>query len=271
MLGISTSYFASNGFSVYHSVDKAYSLGFNAIELGAAHSFENNLAETVQKIRDDFSEVFFSLHGLFPPLKEKIWFNPSLGLTQQNKEIIDSFFVFAGLAEAKLVSFHPGFLFEVSYEGIGGIGETKIEKKLDKEISWKNLFEVLDYFTEKNKKERFNLAIENITSNENKALVYGKNFRKVFGSFPSFGLLFDLGHSLSDKTYNDLMNFSDKIKEVHLHKPVGKKIHLPVEEKDLNLLKPIKQIKRIPVIIEHFNGVTEKQILEEKELFERFF
>lgn len=271
MLGISSSYFASNGFSVYDSVEKAYSLGFKTIELGAAHEFEENLNKTTEKIFDDFSDAVFTLHGLFPPLKEKIWFNPSLGLTSQNKQIIDDFFVFAELAHAKQISFHPGFLFEVSYEDIKGIGNTKIEKKLDKKQSWNNLFEVLTYFNEKNQEKNFSLAIENISSTEEKALVYGKNFEKVFNAFPSFGLLFDLGHSLSDSTFTDLMQFKDKIQEIHLHKPVGKKIHLPIKEKDLELLKSIKQIKSIPVIIEHFKGVTEKQILEEKELFESVF
>ncbi|MFH1663503.1 MAG: hypothetical protein ABH986_01685, partial [archaeon] len=137
--------------------------------------------------------------------------------------------------------------------------------------SWKNLFEVLEYFSEKNPGNKFELVIENITSTEEKALVYGKNFEKVFSSFPSLGLLFDLGHSLSDKTYPDLIQFSGKINEIHLHRPVGKKIHQPVTEKELELLKPIKQIKKIPVIIEHFKGITEKQVLEEKELFESFY
>ncbi|PIN99074.1 MAG: hypothetical protein COT90_01235 [Candidatus Diapherotrites archaeon CG10_big_fil_rev_8_21_14_0_10_31_34] len=271
MLGISSSYFASNGFSVYDSIEQAYSLGFKTIELGAAHKFEENLIETTKKIRDNFPDVAFTLHGLFPPMREKIWFNPSLGLTETNKQIIDSFFVFAGLAGAKIISFHPGFLFEVSYKDIGGIGDAKIEEKLDSKQSWKNLFDVLNYFAEKNKKQKFSLAIENISSNENKALVFGEKFQKVFDSFPSFGLLFDLGHSLSDNTFSDLMQFKDKIKEIHLHKPIGEKIHLPVSEKELDLLKQIKQIKEIPVIIEHFKGVTEKQILEEKELFEEFF
>jgi len=270
MLGISSSYFASNGFSVYESVEKAYSLGFKAIELGAAHKFEENLLGTVQKIRDDFPEVFFSLHGLFPPKKEKIWFNPSIGLTKQNKEIIDAFFVFAELAGAKLIGFHPGFLFEVSYVQKKGFGATKNLTPLDKKTSWNNLFDVMNYFTEKNQK-KYSLVIENITSTEEKALVYGKNFEKVFEKFPFFGLLFDLGHSITDKTYTDLIQFKEKIKEVHLHKPIGKKIHLPVSEEELELLKPIKQIKEIPVIIEHFKGVTEKQILDEKELFESVF
>ncbi len=269
MLGISSSYFASRGFSVYDSVQQAYSLGFKAIELGAAHSFEENLNETIQKIHDDF-DVFFTLHGLFPPRKEKVWFNPSLGLTQTNKEIIDSFFVFAELAGAKLIGFHPGFLFEVSYVEKQGFGETKNLRPLEKTVSWNNLFDVMNYFKEKNS-NKFFLAIENITSTEEKALVYGKNFEKVFSKFPFFGLLFDLGHSITDKTYSDLMEFKDKIQEIHLHKPEGKKIHLPVSEKDLELLKPIKQINSIPVIIEHFKGITEKQILEEKELFESFF
>jgi sugar phosphate isomerase/epimerase len=271
MIGISTSYFASRNYSVYESVEKAYSLGFRLIELGAAHSFEENLKETVQKIKDDFSDVCFTLHGLFPPLREKLWFNPSLGLTEVNKGIIDSFFEFAEIVDAKIIGFHPGFLFEVSFEEVNGIGLTKKLKRLDAGKSWNNLFDVIEYFNKKNSLNKFDVLIENITSTEEKALVYGKNFSKVFSSFPSVGLLFDLGHSLSDKTYNDLMQFSAKIQEIHLHKPSGQKIHLPIEEKDLELLKPIKQIKKIPVIIEHFKGITEKQILEEKELFEGFF
>ncbi|MBU2100961.1 hypothetical protein KKG83_03395 [Candidatus Micrarchaeota archaeon] len=270
MIGLSSSYFASKGFSVYDSVEKAYSLGFKTIELGATHSFEENLNETVQKIHDDFSDVFFSLHGLFPPMKEKHWFNPSLGLTELNKKIIDSFFVFADLSGAKLIGFHPGFLYEVSYVESNGIGETKQLKPLNEKTSWKNLLDVLGYFEEKNKNNLI-LAIENITSTEEKALVYGKKFQKVFDSFPSINLLFDLGHSLSDKTYPDLMDLSEKIKEIHLHRPFNGKIHQPVTEKELELLKPIKQIKKIPVIIEHFSEISEKQILEEKELFESFF
>ncbi len=270
MIGISTSYFASRKFSVFDSVEKAYSLGFKTIELGAAHSFEENLKETAEKIRDNFPDVIFTLHGLFPPMKEKIWFNPSLGLTNQNKEIINDFFLFGEIVKAEILSFHPGFMFEVSYEDIGGIGDTKTEKKLDVQQSWKNLFDILDYAVKKNEKQ-FTLAIENITSNEEKALVYGKNFGKVFDKFPSLNLLFDLGHCLTDNTYSELMNFTEKIKEIHLHNTVDGKIHQPIKEKDLELLKPIKQLKDIPVIIEHFNGITEKQILEEKELFESFF
>jgi len=271
MLGLSSSYFASKGLPIYDSVEKAFSLGFNAIELGAAHKFEENLKQTVQKIAEDFPEVFFTLHGLFPPMKEKMWFNPSLGLTEQNKKIIDSFFEFAELSKAKLIGFHPGFLFEVSYTESNGIGKTKETRQLDAKKSWKNLFEVINFFEEKNSGNNYRIAIENITSTQEKALVHGKKFEEVFNEFPFLGLLFDLGHSLTDKTYPDLINFKDKIQEIHLHKPVGKEIHQPVTEKELELLKPIKQIKKIPVIIEHFNGVSEKQILEEKELFESFF
>jgi len=271
MLGLSSSYFASRNFSVYDSVEKAYSLGFKTIELGAAHSFEENLINTVQKIHDDFPDVFFTLHGLFPPMKEKIWFNPSLGLTELNKGIINSFFEFAEIADAELIGFHPGFMFEVSYEESNGFGQTKNIRKLNRKTSWKNLFGVMNYFVEKNSAKNFSLVVENIISTSESALVYGKNFEKVFSSFPSFGLLFDLGHSLTDNTFKDLMHFKEKIKEIHLHKNTGKKIHQPVTEKELELLKPIKQINKIPVIIEHFIDVTEKQVLEEKELFESFF
>ncbi len=271
MIGISSSYFASRNFSVYDSVKKAYSLGFRTIELGAAHSFEENLPGTLKKIKKDFPGVFFTLHGLFPPLKEKIWFNPSLGLTDLNRKIIDSFFTAAETVDAKVIGFHPGFMFEVSYEELNGFGETKNIRWLDEKISWKNLFDVLDYAVKKNSENKFDLVIENIAALKDRALVSGKNFQRVFDEFPSVGLLFDLGHSLSDKTYQELMFFKDKIREVHLHMPLGKKIHQPVDEKTLDFLKPIKQIKEIPVVIEHFNGISEEQVLEEKELFESFF
>ncbi len=271
MLGLSSSYFASRNFSVFESVEKAYSMGFNTIELGAAHSFEENLPETIQKISDEFPDVFFTLHGLFPPMKEKTWFNPSLGLTELNKKIIDDFFVFGKIVKAKTLSFHPGFMFEVSFVEENGIGLTKKLNELDRDVSWKNLFDVLGYASRKNIENGFVLAIENITSTEEKALVFGKNFEKVFDEFPAFGLLFDLGHSLDDNTYPELIRLNEKIREIHLHTTIGDKIHQPVTEKELELLKPVKQIKKIPVIIEHFREITEQQILEEKELFESFF
>jgi len=271
LIGLSSSYFASRKFSVFDSVEKAYSLGFKTIELGAAHSFEENLIESVQKIKDNFPDVFFSLHGLFPPRKEKVWFNPSLGLTELNRKVIDDFFVFAEIVDAKVIGFHPGFLFEVLYEEVNGLGATKRTKELDKKVSWDNLFEVINYFNQKNSEKKFQIVIENITATEEKALVSGKKFKEVFDKFPEIGLLLDLGHSISDNTYDELIKFNEKIMEVHLHMPVKEKIHQPVNEKALEMLKPIKQLKKIPVIIEHFTGVTEKQVLEEKELFESFF
>ncbi|MFH1545328.1 MAG: hypothetical protein ABIE23_04575 [archaeon] len=150
MIGLSSSYFASKNFSIYDSVKNISELGFNLAEIGAAHKFEENLFETTKKIKKDFPELQFTIHGLFPPWKENFWFNPALGLTPRNKKVIDNLFRAAEILEAEIISFHPGFLGVVEYrKNPKGYAEAVLAKKLNKEKATKKLLEVLDYVVKK--------------------------------------------------------------------------------------------------------------------------
>ena len=99
LLGVSSSYFATRGFSIYDSVKRALELGFETVELGAAHRFEPSVWETVKRIKRDFPSKSYTIHSLFPPRKERFWFNASLGLTKENKSVVENLFRAAGLVD----------------------------------------------------------------------------------------------------------------------------------------------------------------------------
>lgn len=271
MIGLSSSYFASKGFSIYDSVKNIRELGFTLAEIGAAHKFEPKMFETIKKIKTDFPELEFTIHGLFPPWKENFWFNPALGLTPQNKKVIDNLFKAAEILEAEIISFHPGFLGVVEYRRHPkGYAEAVLTKKLNKEEATKKLFEVLDYIVKKNNSIGIKIALENINSNEDNALVSGNDFRQIFTDFPSLGLLFDVGHAIADNTTNSLIELKNKIIQIHLHVPNNENIHLPVQKEDLKLIQDIPNLKEIPIVLEHFKNIPVEEILEEKKLVEGF-
>ena len=115
LLGLSSSYFAFRGKGIYDSVKAVFDLGFETVELGAAHSSEPNAWSAVRRIKRDFPEKNYTVHSLFPPLKERYWFNPSLGLTRKNRQVVESLFRAAGLVDAEVVGLHPGFLNELGF------------------------------------------------------------------------------------------------------------------------------------------------------------
>jgi len=115
MLGLSSTYFALRNSGIYESAEKIANLGFGCIELGAAHAYEKNVFVTLKKIKRDFPDLQFTVHGLFPPLREKHWFNISEGITRKNKKIIDGLFEAGRIVEARAIAIHPGYLGKTSY------------------------------------------------------------------------------------------------------------------------------------------------------------
>ena len=71
MIGISSSWLAIRGMSIKESIEKGFELGFDLVELGAAHKCEENAIETVMKLRKKYPDKQFTLHALFPPFKNK--------------------------------------------------------------------------------------------------------------------------------------------------------------------------------------------------------
>ena len=261
-----------NCYNLFDSVVRSAELGFKCIELGAAHRHEKKQWKTLTKIAELYPDNYFTIHGLFPPLKEPEWFNVSLGLTDHNKEIIDNMFKAAGIVNAHIVSFHPGFLHKLSWgKSHYGMNFPTIGAKIPRDVAMKGLEDVIQYSLEKAKKAKVIFAIENVDkSNTTPLLQRKKDFEKVFKKFPKVQLLFDYGHAVTDKTVKEFLQFGEKICEVHLHAPFDDIQHYVVTERDLHNIAKIPNIKKIPVVLEHNNSVNVDEMLFELDMVQSF-
>ncbi|MBN2067993.1 MAG: hypothetical protein JW744_05995 [Candidatus Diapherotrites archaeon] len=281
MIGLSSSYFAFRGKGVFDSVKAVFDLGFDTVELGAAHRFEGNAWETVKGIKKEFPDKNYTVHSLFPPPRERYWFNPSLGLTKQNKQNIDNLFRAAEIVEAEVVGIHPGFLNELGwgFDRRKGFDTLVAKQALDPEQCWANFNDLVGYAMALSGNLGIGFAVENIHGIEARPLVNSiEEFQRVFKAFPEMKLLFDFGHALFEGSAESIIsNFSSRIGEVHMHwsLPLSKKHdrddHSAItSQKQLEIFKKVKQLKSIPVIFEHGTNVNEGQVLAEKKIVEAF-
>ncbi len=279
LLGLSSSYYAFQKRSIYSSVESVRQLGFELCELGAAHDFEKDALDTVKKVKNDFPEMKFTVHGLFPPLKEKFWFNPSEGLTSQNKKVVEGLFAAAEIAEAEMVSIHPGFLNKVSFStGKKGMSFPKKQGLIPRQKAMQNLFIVLEECVKKAEDIGTNFSIENLCKSTVLPLVGSvEDFREVFTEFPSVGLLLDLGHALFEDNLVELLSLHQQVRQMHLHfsekEGADKKIdqHAPIpNDFPLKTLSKIDYLNRIPLVLEHGLDVSAEEIIREKILIEKF-
>jgi len=279
MIGLSTSYYATKGLSVYDSVFKTVNLGFNVVELGAAHTFEDNVWDTLHKIKKDFPKIIFTIHTLFPPLSKRIWFNPADGLNAINKKVIDNLFESAQIVEARLISIHPPMLNEISLKEKvkGNFDRPEAGKPKNKSVSKKNFIELLRYADKKARSLGIKLLIENMDTSSFKIFPSSKrDFLEIFDKFPNTGLLLDIGHALQAGNICEMSELKSDIFEVHLHDTVnsferGNWAHLPI--KDLSYFEALKGIlNKNPLffIFEHGADVSEDDIFKEKELLQQF-
>jgi sugar phosphate isomerase/epimerase len=281
MIGLSSSYYAFRGKGIYDSVKSAFGLGFDTVELGAGHSFEKDAWKTVRKIRHDFPDKNFTVHALFPPLKERYWFNPTLGLTKKNLSITDNLFKAAEMVEAKVVGVHPGFLNEMGFSSdkVRGFDIILPGEPLPVKESWDKFMKWCAYANSSAKEAGVKFALENIHGSEAKPLVFSvQDFKKVFARFPEMGMLLDYGHALFEGLAGDFISkFNKKIFQVHMHwsrarsKEQQKDDHAPItRKKQLEPFRRVERFRRIPVIFEHSTNVSKKQVLAEKKLLEEF-
>ena len=279
LFGLSSSYFAFKGLSIYRSVEAVRELGFECCELGAAHKFEHNVWANVKRVKKDFPDLSYTVHGFFPPMEKMFWFNASLGLTNENKLAINNLFKAAEIVEAEIVGIHPGFLGKVKWGSKGGA--MNIPEKtagISKEKGMKKLFEVLRYSEKKASDIETRLVIENIGGAGVPVLVYAiEDFQKIFSHFPGIGMLLDIGHALYEQQLDELLELHRHVMEMHIHfsHPKSGKLpsdeHLPLPE-DFNLkrLAGIEQLNRIPLVFEHGPEVSAQEILGEKEMIWKF-
>lgn len=279
MIGLSTTYYATKGCSIYDSVLRAVNLGFDVVELGTAHMYEDNAWDVLHKIKRDFPDSAFSVHNLFPPLKNKTWFNPADDLCSVNKKIIDRLFKTASILGALVISIHPPVLNEICLSGkvAGNFDKPKIGKPKDEEISRKNFTQFIEYINKRSEEINTRVLIENMSTSFVNALLSTKdNFLEIFDKFDNIGLLLDVGHALQCENLHELLELNGDIFELHLH-DVGETLerkkwaHLPV--KDKSYFEPLKKITNknsVLWVFEHGADVFEDEILEEKKLLEKF-
>lgn len=274
MIGLSTSWCAANGLSIYDSVKKIRDMGFELVEIGAAHRYEEKAFDTLRKIKKDFDDLKFTVHCYFPPLKERYLFNPCYGLTKKNKEVVDNIFKTARVMDASVVSVHNGHLSTFEYKGVfkdfPGFAQFRELSKIDYETAFENALKVYKYALELSKNSSAKFAIENMTSDANPFLKSKENFIKVFDMLPELNFLYDLGHDVKSNinTY-DFFELQDRMVEVHMHDVVDGLDHRRLGTGRLDLAQISKNkelLKKLPMILEHAANVSEEEILEEKRL-----
>lgn len=279
MLGLSSSYFAFQKKGIYDSAKAIFDLGFDTAELGAAHLPEKNVWEALKKIKRDFPDKSFTVHGLFPPREKRTWFNASLGLTAENKKIIQDFFKAATILEADVVSIHPGFRKEVEWiEGAEPMEEFLPLEDIQPEKAWPNFFDLAEHCLALAEKTGCAFAIENVPKLACPLVWSEKDFDRVFADFSGIKLLLDVGHALYEGRLSEFLEcFPTKVAQIHLHlsREGGGEAktdeHLPITSmKQLEPLKAIRRLKSIPMIFEHGSNVSEAQIRAEKKLVEEF-
>ncbi len=279
MIGLSSSYYGFQKIPVYESAKRVFDLGFDTAELGAGHGPEPAVWKTVKRIKRDFPDKNYTVHGLFPPLEKRFWFNASLGFTKQNEKIVENFFRAAQIVEAKVVSIHPGFRREIDWiDGATPLEEFSPQEEIPIEKAWSNFFELTNYCLAKAKETNCVFAIENMPSMAFPLVRTIEDFEKAFTQFPNLKMLLDVGHALYSDCLNQLLeHFADNVCQLHLHisRPEGiapkADEHNPVTDaKQLEPLSAIKQLKQIPIIFEHGINISEEQIKSEKRILEGF-
>ncbi len=282
MLGVSSSWLAIQGFGIRESVEKIFDLGFDLVELGAAHRYEENAIDTIRQIRKKYSDKKFTIHALFPPPKDKILVN----LASENPEKV--FQINKGLIElakelnALVVGIHGGYAGEVSLEpGDKGFSKRIFKSEMDVEEARRNTSQMLQRILNVAEEHKVKLAVENDDPSDSTKLLILKpdDFQWVFSQFdsPMFGALLDMGHLyITSKVlgfdYYEALESVDKIFEIHLHDVKGTGGHWDIGsgeidfERTFDIIRP--KINNIPIIFEHHSGVTAEDVLKEKEYIE---
>ena len=281
MIGLSTTYFAKQGLSIYESVLRVVELGFGVVELGASHTYEDDIPAILRKIKRDFPNVDFTIHTLFPPLREMTWFNPADGLSETNKKIVDGLFEAALILDALLISIHAPVLNEIKLRGenTGNLCKVEIGKPKDIEICKKNFFKLMKYISSKSDTNRAKVLIENMGYINSLPIGFypytGEDFLGLFEMFPDTGLLLDVAHAKQYGNLQELISLDGKISEIHLH-DIGStssgrgRGHFPV--KDIAFFEPLKELIKkdsLVFVFEHGSDCSEDEVLLGKKLLEK--
>jgi sugar phosphate isomerase/epimerase len=278
-IGLSTSYFAMRGYSIYDSVAAVAGMGFKAVELGAAHAYEDDALEALGRVKRDFPWLDFTVHTLFPPLPRRVWFNPADGLTLENRRIVDGLFDAAAVVGARIVSIHPAVFSEVIIGDrvTGNFYGPKVGDAKNPEKGKRGFLEVLGIVYEMARGCGVDVLIENIDMMFSRMYPSSaREFLEVFDMLPGVGMLLDVGHALDRENLDEMLDLGGHIRQVHLHDvgyipEGGRRAHFPIRGNEFfEPLKILRENDSIMFVFEHGVDVLEEEIMLEKEMLENF-
>jgi|GEM_PF-3562887 len=295
MLGMSSSWAAVRGLSIRESVEKIFGMGFELCELGAAHKYEENAVETLMELRKNYPDKKFTLHALFPPVKVNTpngrknnhnshSYAMNLADSKEHEAIIKAVRKMFDIGErinAEMIGIHGGFAGEVKFvEGDFGFEELVIKTPIPLDEAKQNMTVTIQELILMAEERGINLALEiHPPMRCAPIMTNAESFEWIFSNFKSkyFGMLLDIGHlHLASRAenydpYEFVKKFKGKIFEVHLHDCKGVKDHLAVGVGEVDFKRHFKTIgrsvlKRVPLVFEYNNSVTEQQATKGKEV-----
>jgi len=286
MIGMSSTWMAVKGFSIQESIEKLFAMGFDLVEIGAGHKYEEGAVETIMQLRKKYPDKKFTIHGLFPPVKNG---NNALNLADQKEHervlrTVKSMFDIADLTNAMMVGIHGGHAGEVKWvPGKFGFRKLTVKKPISLQDSKINMKLVLEDILTIVQERGINLAVEISPTEDSRPLMINPQiFDWMFSNFesPNLGLLLDIGHlhnSAKKEGYDPLEfteRFKDKIFEIHLHDAADGDEHHMIGTGEADFKKHFeivgkKMLEELPLVFEYKNNITEKQCLEGKQMIEK--
>ncbi len=297
MLGISSSWFAMRGVSIKESVEHGFEMGFELVELGAAHKYEDNAVETVMELRKKYPDKKFTLHALFPPVKIKTpngrknsgnhQYTMNLADVKEHEailKIVKKMMDISDLINAEIIGIHGGYAGEVRWtEGEFGFEELVMKKPIEIETAKRNVKIILEELVSMAEERAIKIAVEISPPGDfAPIMVDAEAFDWMFSNFKSkyLGVLLDVGHlHLAGRAegyspYEFVKKFKNKIFELHLHDSKEDKAHFAVGTGEIDFEKYFKiigrsKLQKMPLVFEYNNAVTDQQALNGKALIEK--
>lgn len=262
-------------------VEEYLRAGMVNIELGSNHNYEEDLITLLKN-----KKANYIVHNYFPPARDEIVLNlASLDaeILRKSKEQMKRSIKFCREIDAKLYSFHPGFLSDPEKRNpVAGVRNYDFNFSREKSASYdkaylvfiENVHEIVSFAQEHGVK----IACENAGSvGKNQFLLMSRpeEFEKIFTEIrnENFGLLLDLGHLNLAANANkfDKFMFVDKLKSrimgIHIHDNNGiEDEHLSLSE-DSWALAVIKrnEFADLPVVFEG-RDLGIKEIIKNRDL-----
>ncbi|MDC0608478.1 sugar phosphate isomerase/epimerase [Candidatus Pelagibacter ubique] len=267
MFFVSTT-FEKDNLPIKSAIDKLYQNSIFNIELGSNHSYEKSYSY-LRKYK-----VNFCVHNYFPIPKKNIVLN----IASQNKQIrnrsvkhIKKAIKFSKTIEARLYTFHPGFLTDPDGSNISNKNYDFLwnKKKLissNYAKSWKLMVKSIKEIIKYSKREKVKIAIESegsVNSKNHLLMQRPIEYKKFFRIFDKrdIGINLNIGHlnlaSIAFKfdKIKFINNISKNIVAMELSHNNGKNDdHLPIRNNTWywKLIND-KKFKNIPKILEFRN------------------